>query len=1028
MVSIGKLAAGQADYYLQQAKGRVDRQRSVSSGVEDYYLGGPEAAGVWMGLGARTLALVGTVDDQGLRRILAGRSPATGELLPRRELRVPGFDITFSAPKSVSLLFGLGDAAVQSAVGDAHESAVRAAFGYLERQAAFSRRGHNGTELVAGEGLVAAAFRHRTSRAGDPQLHTHVLVANLTRSGDGAWRSLDGRRLYAHARTAGFLYEFRLRAELTQRLGVAWEEPRNGIADIRGIARPVLRAFSRRRAEIEAELARVGLDGAAAAQVAALETRRRKDYDITPEELVPEWRERASRLGLDPASISSTVLHRTVPTPALDEASHGELVEHLASSEGMTHSTSTFTRKDGIQAWCEQLPLGADVSVTELEAEVDRMLASPTFVPILNAGAQTGDAIRRRDGRLVVAAGSERRYSTPELLATEQRIIAEAAQPAQAPTADPRAVEVVVDERGALADEQATMVRRLTLDPCRVALVVGKAGAGKTFALDAAREAWERSGVTVLGAAVARRAARELEEGAGIVSTSVAALLADLRRGGAYGLRPRSVVVVDEASLLPTRQLAELLGHVVSADGKLVLVGDHRQLPAIQAGGAFRGLALRIGAIELVENRRQTAGWERAALDLLRDGHAGEALRTYAVHDRLVVGEDAVALRQALVGDWWRATGQGDSIMIAFRRADVGDLNERARVLLASAGRLGSTVLSLPEGKFAAGDHVVLRRNDHRLGVANGDRGRVLEVDPRATRLVVAIRDRRVELDHRYLRPDGPRAAVQHGYAVTGHIAQGMTVDQAFVLGTDTLFQEWGYVSLSRGRIANRFYAVAGGPIDRDEFAPETARDDPFEEVVKALGRSRAEFLATDAGWALELASATTESLQAEAARLRAAGGASALAAARRLREVRLALAQSAASSDTLHSRRRRWPRRMSHVQVETDLATSRCAALRDEAHRLEATLADKDLSAAARLSLMQEELARRDRLNGAAQSLEPGAEVLKALGSRPERPVQLRFWRRQVMRFSSRRARGGIHRALDHGNEVPRDAERDVV
>ena len=185
------------------------------------------------------------------------------------------------------------------------------------------------------------------------------------------------------------------------------------------------------------------------------------------------------------------------------------------------------------------------------------------------------------------------------------------------------------------------MVRRLALDAGRVSVVVGKAGAGKTYALEAARAAWESSGLVVVGAAVARRAARELEEGSGIVSTSVAALLADLERAPALTLRPGSVVVIDEASLLPTRQLDTLLGHVVAADAKLVLVGDHKQLPAIQAGGAFEGLARRLGAIELHENRRQAAAWEREALDLLRDGRASDALATYREHDRLVIGDDA---------------------------------------------------------------------------------------------------------------------------------------------------------------------------------------------------------------------------------------------------------------------------------------------------------------------------------------------------------------------------------------------------
>ena len=234
-----------------------------------------------------------------LNRVLAGEHPATGAPLGRvLAARRPGFDLTFSAPKSVSVLFGIGDDRLRAVLQEAHDRAVRDALGYLEREAAVTRRGPAGVHAIAGNGFVAAAFRHRTSRAGDPQLHTHVLVANLTLGADGQWSTLDGRRIYAHAKTAGFLYEARLRALLTRELGVEWTPVRNGLADVAGVPRSVLRAFSRRRAEIEAELERRGASGAAAAQVATLATRRGKDYRVTPEQLVPEWRERAASLGL----------------------------------------------------------------------------------------------------------------------------------------------------------------------------------------------------------------------------------------------------------------------------------------------------------------------------------------------------------------------------------------------------------------------------------------------------------------------------------------------------------------------------------------------------------------------------------------------------------------------------------------------------------------------------------------------------------------------------------------------------------
>src|SRR4051812_6018810 len=308
MLSIGKLPVGQADYYLEQAHGAVTRAGSVRSGVEDYYLAGPEAAGAWIGSGGRPLGLRGSVDADRLDRVLAGEHPVSGEPLGRvvRE-RVPGFDLTFSAPKSVSVVFGVGDDELRGLIRDAHDEAVAEALGYLEREAIATRRGAGGTKVIRGYGVIGAAFRHRTSRAGDPQLHTHVLVANLVLGSDGRWGTLDGRRIYAHAKTAGYLYEARLRSLLTRELGIAWGTVRNGIADVDCMPAAVLRAFSRRRAEIEAELERRGATSAGAAQVAALATRRAKEYRVTPEQLVPEWRRRADELGLVADAVRSLV-------------------------------------------------------------------------------------------------------------------------------------------------------------------------------------------------------------------------------------------------------------------------------------------------------------------------------------------------------------------------------------------------------------------------------------------------------------------------------------------------------------------------------------------------------------------------------------------------------------------------------------------------------------------------------------------------------------------------------------------------
>ena len=206
--------------------------------MDEYYTGSGESAGVWLGGGVAGLGLNGVVDGGDLRAVLAGLAPGTGltpngTRLVAHAKRVPGFDLTFAVPKSVSVVYALGDPLVQAAVVAACEAAVAEALGWLEREACFVRRGTNnrkmvddpagfGTRRMIADGFVAAQFRHRTSRAGDPHLHWHVLVANLARGIDGRWTALDGAALYAAKRAVGVLFQTVMRRELSLRLGISW--------------------------------------------------------------------------------------------------------------------------------------------------------------------------------------------------------------------------------------------------------------------------------------------------------------------------------------------------------------------------------------------------------------------------------------------------------------------------------------------------------------------------------------------------------------------------------------------------------------------------------------------------------------------------------------------------------------------------------------------------------------------------------------------------------------------------------------
>ena len=275
MVSIGKIALGQHRYYEQQ----------VAHGADDYYSGRGEVPGEWRGAGAQALGLSGRVSGGQFNAIVPGMDPRDQSVRLRwcaRDPEVAALDLTFSAPKSVSVLATTGPDDVMRVLVSAHTAAVTAALAYLDDRAVMVRRGHDGTTVQAGQGLIAAAYLHRMSRSLDPQLHTHVVTANLTRGPDGRCTALHGAPLYRAAKTAGYLYQAHLRATISDRLGLEWGEVRTGAAELAGVPAAILLEFSKRRQEMlrAAELGGISLDTKAGGEAAALATRDRKDYGI----------------------------------------------------------------------------------------------------------------------------------------------------------------------------------------------------------------------------------------------------------------------------------------------------------------------------------------------------------------------------------------------------------------------------------------------------------------------------------------------------------------------------------------------------------------------------------------------------------------------------------------------------------------------------------------------------------------------------------------------------------------------------
>jgi conjugative relaxase-like TrwC/TraI family protein len=859
VADVAKLAVGREDYYT----------RELATDHEQYLSGHGESPGRWYGAGAASLGLEGEASVGGFRRMFEGRHPDTGELFgrPHGKGAVPGFDVVLRPTKSVSILYGLGDPATGRAVLAAHHAGVREAVAYLDEHVG-TRRGHGGVQHVSGQGLLTVGFDHRTSREGDPLLHTHLVVANRVQGPDGRWTALDGRDLYRHRLAADAIYRAGYQRELSRTLGVEWTDAdRHGNRELRGMPKDLVRAFSKRADQIDLEVERLEASGRERTprlvKWAVHATRKPKEHEA-PDTLYGRWRAEAAERGMDPDALVRQVTgHTREPDRGLSNLAVQRAFNPLAGPDGLTAQASTFARQDVIAALGGEL---TGATRAQLEELADRFLSERAVAVVAERALE------------------ERRWSTPELLAVEQRLVASAVDRAGERTAvaSHEAVRAALVAHPTAGADQAGMVRDVCQGGAGVALVEGRAGTGKTFALGVARHAWQLDGYRLLAAAPTGIATVSLEaEGFEEVAT-IDRLLVDLDRGQEQ-LGPKTVLVVDEAGMAGSRKLARLLDHAQHAGAKVVLVGDDRQLAAIDAGGGFRALRLRLGASELVENRRQRHAWEREALELVRSGLVDQAVAAYREHDRVVVAESKTEATLALLQDWWAAYQDTDHdpdqdvVVLAHRRAEVDRLNTHCQQLLAINGRLGPERLQVEDLKLAVGDWVVCGHNAiAQLGVANGTRGTITALDPQVRTLTVRLdgpQGREVLLPAWYLdgRGRGERnRRVDLAYATTGHRAQGLTRWRALVRLTGREDSNWLYVQLSRARHETILYPVVGpepqGSVELD--LPDLEAPDGYRQLAHALTRTGEQRLAIDTPSTLDPRRLSTRELRAERDRL----------------------------------------------------------------------------------------------------------------------------------------------------------------
>jgi conjugative relaxase-like TrwC/TraI family protein len=866
VADLAKLSVGREDYYL----------REIAENREEYLSGHGESPGRWYGAGASALGQHGEASTEAFKRVFEGRHPATGELLGRAHGKrsVPSWDLVLRPVKDVGVLYALGGERVNRAVMSAHHEGVAEAVAYLDAQVG-TRRGHGGCEQVSGQGLVVVGFDHRTSREGDPLPHTHLIIANRVQGPDGRWTTLDGRDLYRHRLAADALYRAAYQRSLTRSLGVQWgEADRWGNRAITGMPAEVVRAFSKRHDQITEHLTRLEEQGrqrtAKLVRFAVHATRKAKTHETaqTPYE---RWQAEARALGIDPEALVRQVTGRAREQD-VDKRMLAGVFERLAGPDGLTAPASTFARQDVLVALGAEL---ADAGPADLQALTERFLAK-WAVPVIGDRADPG---------------VERRWSVPDLLGVEHALVtaAEARQGEQTGVVAAELVRQTLTAHPTIGADQAGMVRDLCQRGDGVAVVEGRAGTGKTFALGVARHAWQTGGHRVLGAAPTGIATMSLEAEGFEETATVDRLLAELDRHGAREvLGDRGVLVVDEAGMVGSRKLARLLDHAATARAKVVLVGDDRQLAAIDAGGGFRALRVRLGASELTENRRQLHAWEREALELVRGGLVEEAVDAYREHDRLVAADTKFELTLALVQDWWQAQqdAAGDplreAVILAWQRGEVDRLNTLCQQVMASHGHLGTERLHVGDRQLAVGDRVVCGRNAlQRLGVANGTRGTVTALDNEARTLTIRVDGeaaREVTLPDWYLdgqqrwgwQHDDQRRPVDLAYATTGHKAQGLTRWRALVRLTGREDSNWLYVQLSRAKQETTIYTQVGPEPAVSEVGdlPDRELPDGDTQLAQVIGRDGTQQLAIDAQARPDLRRLSTRELRAERDRL----------------------------------------------------------------------------------------------------------------------------------------------------------------
>lgn len=801
---------------------------------------------------------------------------------------VAGFDLVFTPPKSVSIAWGLGDEQLRRGIESAHERAIQDVIRHLEKNVVMTRRGRNGVrQIETSSGVVGTKFRHWDSRAGDPNLHDHVVIANRVQGVDGQWSSIDGRMIYAYGVEASELYNSLVQQYVTELTGLQFEaRSLNGkqpVHEIVGIDDEMVRAFSSRRGEISAALEQVTAKfveehGYAPsekqliqlAQQATLATRPAKDRVHSLEELHAEWvaqahalREQGVDLSVEGALAeklkkASAEYEQNILQAKRQQAYESPVQEHAVALVARLEESRSTWRRTHVNA--EMMRYGRDLGLNEKQdatlLDSIREHLNAEMLP-LHAQSQrlTPREFMRADGTTQYQRINHELFTSERVLAAENAIL-DAATQQVIPASSLDVFEMEAEKRRAelalqghtLPEGQERMAREFATSDKLLVVGIGAAGAGKTSSTRLAVNAIEASGGRVVGMAPTAAAAAVMREEMGIEADTVDKILSDWKNGAALNLQAGDVLLVDEAGMVSTPKFQQIL-QLAQARGALVrALGDYRQLSAVGSGGALRLVDREVGAAHLDELFRFKNPDEAAATLALREPPlvgADAPFDWYKDQGRVVAGESDVMIEQVFTA--WRedTTAGKQSIMIASTNETVGKLNDLAQAHAMERGHVhpehGSVRLH-NEARAHVGDVVVTRQNARRLAVnsgqdfvKNGDLWRVAQVHDNGAMTVQHLEHGgKVTLPGSYVA-----ASVELGYASTIHRAQGATVDTAHALVGSSTDRAGAYVALTRGREENRLYVSLGEGQKRDEVLEQIAsayeRDLTVHESVDAV-------------------------------------------------------------------------------------------------------------------------------------------------------------------------------------------------